>query len=157
MPGRAFKDKLVKGERVFGTFFQNAMNPAIVDVLPPDTLDFVIVTAEHSALELAEFLPIRYALEAKGIACLVRIHSRDAADVSKVCDTFDGVVVVNTQLPPTQSSVVQRLPSSQTIGVFSQTPFTQASSVQGLLSSHVGGSAIVIEVVAVQPLASVTV
>jgi 2-keto-3-deoxy-L-rhamnonate aldolase RhmA len=93
MPGKAFKDKLVRGERVFGTFIQNAMNPAMVEVLPPDTLDFVILTAEHSALELADFLPIRYALAAKGIACLVRIHSRDAADVSKVCDTFDGVVV----------------------------------------------------------------
>ncbi|MDP6060807.1 MAG: aldolase/citrate lyase family protein [Pirellulaceae bacterium] len=93
MPGKVLKDKLIKGERVFGTFFQNVVSPAMVDVLPPDTLDFAIVSAEHNALELAEFLPIRYALEAKGIACLVRIHSRDAADVSKVCDTFDGVVV----------------------------------------------------------------
>lgn len=93
MTGKVLKDKLIKGERVFGTFFQNAVSPAMVDFLPPDVLDFVILTAEHSALELAEFLPIRYALATKGIACLVRIHSRDPADVSKVCDSFDGVVV----------------------------------------------------------------
>ena len=42
---------------------------------------------------LAEFLPVRYALAAKGIACLARTHSRDPDDVSKVCDSFDGVVV----------------------------------------------------------------
>ena len=41
---------------------------------------------------LAEFLPIKYALASKGIACLARTHSRDPDDISKVCDTFDGVV-----------------------------------------------------------------
>ncbi len=36
---------------------------------------------------------MQYALNAKGIACLARTHSRDPDDVSKVCDSFDGVVV----------------------------------------------------------------
>ncbi len=93
MLGKALKDKLLMGKAVFGTFFQHATNPAIVDVLPDGALDFVIVTAEHNALDLAEFLPVRYALAAKGIACLARTHSRDPDDVSKVCDVFDGVVV----------------------------------------------------------------
>ncbi len=93
MTGKLLKEKLLKGERVYGTFFQNAISPAMIEFLPPDVLDFAIVTAEHNALELAEFLPIRYALQSKGIACLVRIHSRDPADVSQACDTFDGVVV----------------------------------------------------------------
>src|SRR5262245_54186953 len=87
------KEKMVRGERVFGTFFQHAVVPAIVDFLPENALDFVIVSAEHNALELAEFLPIRYALASKGIACLARIHSREPDDVSKACDSFDGVVV----------------------------------------------------------------
>jgi 2-keto-3-deoxy-L-rhamnonate aldolase RhmA len=91
--GKALKDKLVKGERVFGTFFQHAVCPAVVDFLPPGALDFVIVTAEHNALDIADFLPVKYALNAKGIACLARTHSRDPDDVSKVCDSFDGVVV----------------------------------------------------------------
>src|SRR5262249_29960566 len=39
------------------------------------------------------FMPLRYALAAKGIACLARTHSRDPDDVSKVCDSFDGVVI----------------------------------------------------------------
>ena len=78
---------------VYGTFFQHAINPAMVDFLPEGALDFVIVTPEHTALDLAEFLPIRYALASKGIACLARTHSRDPDDVSKVCDSFDGVVV----------------------------------------------------------------
>lgn len=93
MNGKALKDKLVRGEAVFGTFFQHATNPALVDFLPDGALDFVVVTAEHSALDLAEYLPMRYALASKGIACLARTHSREPDDVSKVCDTFDGVVV----------------------------------------------------------------
>jgi len=93
MNGKTLKEKLVRGETVFGTFFQHAVTPAIVDFLPEGALDFVIVSAEHNALELAEFLPIRYALASKGIACLARIHSREPDDVSKACDSFDGVVV----------------------------------------------------------------
>ena len=91
--GKALKEKMQRGQTVYGTFFQYTVNPAIVDVLPDDALDFVIVTAEHNALDLAEFLPVRYALAAKGIACLARTHSREPDDVSKVCDSFDGVVV----------------------------------------------------------------
>jgi len=91
--GRALKDKLVRGETVFGTFFQHGIAPALIDFLPENSLDFVIVSAEHNGLDLAEFLPIRYALMSKGIACLVRIHSREPDDVSKACDSFDGVVV----------------------------------------------------------------
>lgn len=91
--GLLLKQKMQRGHRVFGTFFQYTTNPAIVDVLPDGLLDFVVVTAEHNALDLADFLPVRYALAAKGIACLARTHSREPDDVSKVCDTFDGVVV----------------------------------------------------------------
>ena len=93
MSGKILKDKLIKGDRVYGTFFQNAVVPALVDFLPPGVLDFVIVSAEHNSLDIAEFMPMRYALNAKGIACLARTHSRDPDDVSKVCDAFDGVVV----------------------------------------------------------------
>jgi len=93
MSGKLLKDKLIKGERVYGTFFQNATSPGLVDFLPPGVLDFVIVTAEHNALDIADFLPMKHALNAKGIACLARTHSRDPDDVSKVCDSFDGVVV----------------------------------------------------------------
>lgn len=93
MLGKRLKEKMLRGETVYGTFFQHTTNPAIVQVIPENTLDFVIATAEHNALDLAEFLPLRYALAAKGIACLARTHSRDPDDVSRVCDTFDGVVV----------------------------------------------------------------
>ena len=91
--GKILKDKLVRGDTVYGTFLKDAVSPAIVDAIPDGTLDFAIVTAEHNALDLAEFLPVRYALASKGIACLARTHSREPDDVSKVCDSFDGVVV----------------------------------------------------------------
>ena len=93
MLGKALKEKLLKGETVYGTFFVHVVTPSIVDVIPDKTLDFVIVSAEYTMLDLAEFMPLKYALAAKGIACLARTHSRDPDDVSKVCDTFDGVVV----------------------------------------------------------------
>ena len=91
--GGLLKAKMLRGETVYGTLIQNAVTPALVDFLPENTLDFVIVSAEHNALDLAEFMPLRYALAGKGIACLARTHSREPDDVSKVCDSFDGVVV----------------------------------------------------------------
>lgn len=93
MNPKTLKEKLLRGETVFGTMIQHVTNPAIVDMLPPGALDFVIFTAEHNALDIADFLPLRYALAGKGITCLARTHSRDPDDVSKVCDSFDGVVV----------------------------------------------------------------
>jgi 2-keto-3-deoxy-L-rhamnonate aldolase RhmA len=93
MLANQLKQKMLQGEAVYGTLIQHAVTPAMVDFIPDDTLDFVIVTAEHNALDLADFLPLRYALASKGIACLARTHSRDPDDVSKVCDSFDGVVV----------------------------------------------------------------
>jgi 2-keto-3-deoxy-L-rhamnonate aldolase RhmA len=93
MSAKNLKEKLIKGERVYGTLIQHTVTPSIVDFIPESSLDFVIVTAEHNALDLAEFLPLRYALAAKGIACLARVHSREPDDVAKACDSFDGVVV----------------------------------------------------------------
>lgn len=92
-PAAILKDKLVKGHTVYGTLIQHAVVPAIVDFIPDNTLDFVIVTAEHNALDIADFMPLRYALAPKGIACLARTHSREPDDVAKVCDSFDGAVV----------------------------------------------------------------
>ena len=92
-PARLLKNKLLHGDTVFGTLIQHAVVPSIVDFIPENSIDFVIVTAEHNALDIADFLPLRYALAAKGIACLARTHSRDADDVAKVCDSFDGVVI----------------------------------------------------------------
>lgn len=83
----------MKGHTVYGTLIQHAVVPAIVDFIPDGSIDFVIVSAEHNALDIADFMPLRYALAAKGIACLARTHSRDADDVAKVCDSFDGVVI----------------------------------------------------------------
>jgi len=92
-PAAILNDKLLKGHTVYGTLVQHAVVPAIVDFIPEDTIDFVIVSAEHNALDIADFMPLRYALAAKGIACLARTHSRDADDVAKACDSFDGVVI----------------------------------------------------------------
>ena len=92
-PAALLKAKMKRGQPVFGTLIQHAVVPAVVDFIPDGSIDFVIVTAEHNALDIADFLPLRYALAAKGIACLARTHSRDADDVAKVCDAFDGVVI----------------------------------------------------------------
>src|SRR5262245_4062874 len=93
MNGKTLKQKLVQGDTVFGTFFTTAVNPAVVKFIPDGSLDFVIASAEHTSLDLAEFMPLYHALQAKNIACLVRTHSREPDDISKACDVFDGVVV----------------------------------------------------------------
>jgi len=92
--GRRVKEKLANGQTVFGTFIQYTVNPAVVEVLPDEGLDFVVVNTEHNALDMADFLPLQFALHNKGIACLVRVHDRNPNDVRKACDSFpDGVVV----------------------------------------------------------------
>lgn len=93
MNAKTLKQKIIQGDTVFGTFFTTAVTPSIVKSIPEGSLDFVIASAEHTALDLAEFMPLYHALQAKNIACLVRTHSREPDDISKVCDTFDGVVV----------------------------------------------------------------
>ena len=94
MSAKRVKEKLAGGERVFGMFMHYVNNPAIVEILPDEGLDFVIVTAEHNALDLADFLGLQFALHSKGIACLARIHGRSFDDVCKCCDAFpDGVVI----------------------------------------------------------------
>ncbi|MFZ4600711.1 MAG: HpcH/HpaI aldolase family protein [Terrimicrobiaceae bacterium] len=94
MNGKTLKNKLAAGEAVYGTFFQWIHNPAIVEMMPEQCLDFVIVSVEHNALGLADFLGMQFALQTKGIACLARVHSRDPEDVARACDAYpDGVVV----------------------------------------------------------------
>ena len=93
MSAKQLKQKLVQGDTVYGTLIQHAVSPSWIDFIPDGMLDFVIVTAEHAALDIGDFLPLRYALANKGIACLARTHSRQPDDVAKVCDSYDGVVV----------------------------------------------------------------
>ena len=94
MTAREIKRTLASGGRVWGTFFQHATDPKIADLLPAQGLDFVIVNTEHNPLNLSDYQPMRYALASKGIACLVRVHSRDLQDIRRACDSFpDGVVV----------------------------------------------------------------
>ena len=82
MTGKEIKQHLKNGGSVFGMFFHYITNPAIVEVLPDQGLDFVIVNVEHNALDLA------------------RVHSREPDDVTRVCDSFrDGVVVPYAEDP----------------------------------------------------------
>jgi len=90
----SLKSKLASGSTVYGTFFHWVNDPAIIEMIPDSTLDFVVVNVEHNALDLADFLGMQFALQTKNIACLVRVHSRDTEDIARICDTFpDGVVV----------------------------------------------------------------
>jgi 2-dehydro-3-deoxyglucarate aldolase len=94
MNGKRIKEKIARKELVFGTFFQHMTNPAIADVLPDDGLDFVVLNDEHNALDMGDFHGMQYALNDKGIACLVRIYNRDPELVAKACDAYpDGVVI----------------------------------------------------------------
>jgi len=88
MTGKDIKDRLRSGGRVTGMIFHYITNPAIVEVLPDEGLDFVIVNVEHNALGLSDYLGLQFALHSRGIACLARVHSRDPDDVTRACDSF---------------------------------------------------------------------
>jgi len=94
MTGKQMRETLAAGGTVVGTFFQYVHHPSVVEMLPERGLDFVIVNTEHNVLDLADFLGLRWALESRGIACLVRVYNRRPEDVARACDMFpDGVVV----------------------------------------------------------------
>jgi len=94
------KQILAEGGTVFGIFMHYTTNPAVVEVLPEEGIDFVVCNLEHNALDAADFLPLQYALRARGIACLARCHSRDPEDIAKLCDSYpDGVVVPYVEDP----------------------------------------------------------
>jgi 2-keto-3-deoxy-L-rhamnonate aldolase RhmA len=93
MSGKRVKEKLRRGERVFGMFLQYVNNPAVVEILPDEGLDFVVLNTEHNALDMGDFNAMQFALAAKGIAVLLRVHNRDTEEVAKACDSFDGAVV----------------------------------------------------------------
>jgi 2-keto-3-deoxy-L-rhamnonate aldolase RhmA len=100
MLGRRIKEKLANGQTVFGTVFFCTTNPMMVDILPEQGLDFVMVHVEHNTLDLADYMPLRYALATKQIACIARSHSHDLDDITRICDTFpDGVVVPYVEDP----------------------------------------------------------
>ena len=54
MSGKILKQKLKAGKTVYGTLIAHLTDPSIVPKLPDDMLDFVIVTPEHTAYDLAE-------------------------------------------------------------------------------------------------------
>ena len=93
MSGKILKEKLKAGKTVYGTLIAHLTDPSFVSKIPEGTLDFIIVTPEHTAYDIGDFLALRHACQAHGIACLARTHGRDEADVAKVCDSYDGVVV----------------------------------------------------------------
>ena len=57
MSGKLLREKLNKGERVFGTFLHWVTTPAIIDLFPSAGLDFVVCNTEHNALNLSDFMP----------------------------------------------------------------------------------------------------
>ena len=93
MSGQRIQKKLASGETVIGMFLQFMTNPSVVESLPDEGLDFVVVNAEHNALDMGDFHGMQFALQTKGIATLARIHNRDPEEVAKACDAYDGVVV----------------------------------------------------------------
>lgn len=100
MHGRQIKETLKGGGRVLGTFFHHISNPTAAELLPTRGLDFVVVTTEHNALGLSDFLPLQIALRGRGIACLARTHSANPDDIARICDSFpDGVVVPYVEDP----------------------------------------------------------
>ncbi|MAE65211.1 MAG: hypothetical protein CMJ18_13150 [Phycisphaeraceae bacterium] len=100
MSGSDLRRRLSSGGRVCGTVLFRSTHPSMVEALPDRGLDFVMLHLEHNVLDMNEFIGLRYALQTKGIACLVRSHSHEPEDVSRICDNFpDGVVVPYVEDP----------------------------------------------------------
>ncbi len=83
---------MLHSDTVYGTFIQHSLNPAIVDVFPETCR---LCDCDGRAQRAGSGRVSADSLFTGGQGnCLPRTtHRREVDDVSKVCDTYDGVVV----------------------------------------------------------------
>lgn len=105
---RKVKEKLARGEPVFGTFFKfNA--PGLVELFGLAGFDFLIVDAEHSTFGHAEIEQIIRTCELMGMSSIVRTQDASEAHILHALDSgASGVQVPSLRHPDQVREVIHR-------------------------------------------------
>jgi 2-keto-3-deoxy-L-rhamnonate aldolase RhmA len=94
MNGTQIKERLHRGERVYGTHILSLMNPVAAAMTTEMELDFAFICTEHMPLDRTEVSMMCQLYAAKGISPIVRVPWPDAAAVGSALDAgAEGIVV----------------------------------------------------------------
>jgi 4-hydroxy-2-oxoheptanedioate aldolase len=94
MQGRQIKEKLRRGEHVFGTHIASLMNPVAAAMAAEIELDFAFFCTEHMPIDRTEVGRLCQLYATRGISPVVRVPSPDAAAISEALDAgAQGIVV----------------------------------------------------------------
>jgi 4-hydroxy-2-oxoheptanedioate aldolase len=96
---RAFKDKLAKGEPVYGPFMKT-LDAAFVECAGHSGFDFVILDMEHGPVGFAELQNLIRGAEAAGVLPVVRTYDSSETAISKALD----LGAKGVQIPQIQSA-----------------------------------------------------
>lgn len=94
MNGTQIKERLHRGERVYGTHILSLMNPVAAAMATEMELDFAFICTEHMPLDRTEVSMMCQLYAAKGISPIVRVPWPDAAAIGCALDGgAEGIVV----------------------------------------------------------------
>lgn len=94
MTGSQIREKLKRGERVYGTHIASLMNPMAAMMATEMELDFAFFCTEHMPLDRTEVSMMCHLYATRGISPIVRVPSMDTAAISMALDGgAEGIVV----------------------------------------------------------------
>ncbi|HEY9701330.1 MAG TPA: aldolase/citrate lyase family protein, partial [Allocoleopsis sp.] len=85
MPNRQLKQKLQRGEIVFGPFM-NSSYPAFIEICGYAGFDFAIIDLEHGALNTLVAEDLCRAADCVNIAPIIRVSKNDPSQIQRALD-----------------------------------------------------------------------
>ncbi len=94
MTGSQIREKLRRGERVYGTHIASLMNPMAAMMASQMELDFAFFCTEHMPLDRTEVSMLCHLYKLRGISPIVRVPTMNPAAISMALDGgAEGIVV----------------------------------------------------------------
>lgn len=101
------KDKLARGERVYG-LFNSIPDPLVIEIIAASGYDFVIIDTEHVAVNDETVAHLIRAAEAAHIVPIVRVSTAIDRDIIKVLDMgARGIIVPHVKDKATAEHIVK--------------------------------------------------
>lgn len=88
-----FKEKLKKGESLFGTW-NIIPSPEVVNILGKSGLDFMFIDCEHGLSDSTNLQRLVMASDAEDCFSIIRVSKRDEAEIGKALDSGAGGILI---------------------------------------------------------------
>jgi len=101
------KEKLRRGEAVFGTMLRELTSPEVCEILAQAGLDFLILDAEHSVYSYETIQSMAASSKQSGIACFARVADAAYHLIARILDAgVEGVMVPRVETKQTVEEVI---------------------------------------------------